>query len=290
MSEQRNEVAVALIVAEDGRLLLQLRDEAPGRAAAGRWGLFGGHIEPAERAADAVLRELDEELGWRPRHFEPYAVRAVESSEPGWAGLTSHVFAAHLDVPPDALTLGEGLALAFFAADALPENIVPEIVPLIEEFAASDAYARVRRSYAKIFTAGLLVDAEGRFLLQHRDDKPEIINPNLWATFGGHLEPYETPQDGFLREMEEELTWRPAESELFFAYICNCDGPEHLVYDFAAAVDVPKGRLEQHEGQGMGFFAPDALPATIVRETREEIRRFVASPRYAALIARAHRG
>ncbi len=278
-------IAVALIVAEDGRLLLQLRDNAPGRAAAGRWGLFGGHVEAGERPEDALLRELRDELGWRPTHFEPYVVRTVESSERAWQGLTSHVFAAHLDVPPEALVLGEGRDLALFPPGALPPAIVPGMASLIAEFAASATYARVRNSYAAIFTAGLLVDAAGRFLLQHRDDKPDIINPGLWATFGGHLEPYETPQDGFLREMEEELAWRPKHSELFAAFDCSCFGPPHLVYDFAAAIDVPHERLELHEGQGKDFFAPDALPPTIVPETRDEIRRFVASDRYRALSA-----
>jgi hypothetical protein len=43
-----------------------------------------------------------------------------------------------------------------------------------------------------------------------------------------------------------------------------------------------------HEGQAKAFFAPDALPPTIVPETREEIARFVASDRYLALSAIAH--
>lgn len=286
-----SDVAVALIVAEDGRLLMQLRDVAPGVAAPGRWGFFGGHSEPGERPADALLRELREELGWQPRHFEPYLTRAIErADEPAWRGLTSHVFAAHLDVTADALVLGEGQAAALFSPRALPDGIVSGIAPLIGEFAASEVYARVRRSYAQIFTAGLLVDGDGRLLLQHRDDKAWIINPGKWSTFGGHLEAYETPQDGFLREMQEELAWRPDQIELFYAYPCACDGPEHLVYDFAAAVDVPHAALQLHEGQGMAFFPPDALPAGIVPETRAEIARFVDSPRYAALVARARGG
>ncbi len=281
----REAVAVGLIVDNDGRLLLQLRDDRPGAPAAGMWGLFGGHIEDGERPAQAFLRELHEELGWRPRHFEPYAVREVDRD--GWRGVTSHVFAAHLDVPAAALVLGEGQALRSFAPHALPDGIVPGIVPLIHEFAASDAYARVRRPFERTFVAGLLVDARGRFLLQHRDDKPDIINPGKWATFGGHMEPYETPEEGFLREIEEELAWRPSRCELFYAYVCACDGREHLVYDFAAPVDVPPDALELHEGQDMGFFAPDALPDTIVPETREEIARFVASPRYEQFTAAA---
>ncbi|MHB8375628.1 MAG: NUDIX hydrolase [Dehalococcoidia bacterium] len=283
--EHREAVAVGLIVDDDGRLLLQLRDARPGLPAAGLWGLFGGHIEDGERPAQAFLRELHEELGWRPRHFEPYVVRDVDHD--GWRGVTSHVFAAHLDVAPGALVLGEGQAMRFFAPHALPDGIVPGLVPLIAEFAASDVYPRVRRHFERTFVAGLIVDARGRFLLQHRDDRPDIINPGMWSTFGGHLEPYETPEEGFLREIEEELAWRPSRCELFEAGVCACDGREHLVYDFAAPLDVSPDALELHEGQAMGWFSPDALPDGIVPETRGEIARFVASARYAHFTAAA---
>ena len=124
---------------------------------------------------------------------------------------------------------------------------------------------------------------------EHRDDKAWIINPGKWATFGGHLEPYETPEDGWLREMEEELSWRPTRCDMVWAFDCDCDGPVHLVYDFAAPLDVPADALEQHEGQGMGWFAPHALPGGIVPKTRDEITRFVASPRYQSLAAEAQR-
>ena len=42
----KRHVAVGLIVADDGRVLLQLRDDKPGLPGAGQWGFFGGHLEP----------------------------------------------------------------------------------------------------------------------------------------------------------------------------------------------------------------------------------------------------
>ena len=38
---------------------------------AGAWGMFGGHLEAGERPAAALLRELQEELGWRPTTSSP---------------------------------------------------------------------------------------------------------------------------------------------------------------------------------------------------------------------------
>lgn len=53
-------VAVALVDA-DGRVLLQQR--APGRQMEGLWEFPGGKIEQGELPEEALIRELDEELG-----------------------------------------------------------------------------------------------------------------------------------------------------------------------------------------------------------------------------------
>jgi 8-oxo-dGTP diphosphatase len=289
---RRAEVAVGLIVAGDGRLLLQHRDANPAITGADLWGLFGGHLEPGESASAAFLREMDEELGWRPRHFEHHLSRDIEyhAGEPGYSrdvAFTSHVFAAHLDVPLDRLTLGEGQAMALYAPDGLPEATVPGLAGVIEEFARSDAYKRVSRSYDNIFTLGLLVGADGRFLLQHRDDKPGIANPGMWGSFGGSLEPYETPEFGFLRELGEELQWQPPAIDLYMGLPYVQDGARRLVYAYAAPVDVPLESLVLGEGQALASFAPGALPENTVPALRALIDRFAASDVYREMIRRA---
>jgi 8-oxo-dGTP pyrophosphatase MutT (NUDIX family) len=271
----RREIAIGLIVAADGRLLLQLRDNKREVTGAGKWGFFGGHVEPGERPVEAFLREMDEELGWRPRHLERYTT--VEIDRDGWH-VTSHAFAAHLDVPLDALTLGEGQAMALFTADALPPETTPSVRPVIAGFAASDAYRRVRKRWDAVTATALIVDSAGRFLLQHRDDKPDIYNPGLWGSFGGTIEPYETPHDGLLRELQEELSWQPESIELYGAY--PYDGGKLLIYVSIVPIAVPIEQLVLGEGQGMAFFAPDALPQNTVPDLRALIERFARSGRY----------
>jgi 8-oxo-dGTP diphosphatase len=63
-------VAVALIDA-DGQVLVQKR--AANRSMAGLWEFPGGKVEPGERPEDALVRELDEELGIivRPDDLKP---------------------------------------------------------------------------------------------------------------------------------------------------------------------------------------------------------------------------
>ena len=279
---QQRAAAIGLIVAPDGRLLLQLRDDKPGLAGRNQWGFFGGRLDPGETPEQAFLREMDEELAWRPRHFEPYGARAVDHE--AWRVSTSHAFAAHLDAPVDTLTLGEGQALGLFAIDALPDDIVPIDEPFIAEFAASDAYKRVKRRWEIITAGGLLVDRQGRFLLQHRDDKPDIANPGRWGTFGGAIEPYETPAAGFRRELREELAWEPRSFALYASYPFDLAGHPQLIYMFSAVVDVRRDQLVLGEGQGFDFFAPDELPTAIVPELLGLIEGFVQTDDYRAML------
>jgi 8-oxo-dGTP diphosphatase len=51
----------AALVDSDRQVLLQRR--APGRAMAGLWEFPGGKVEDGERPEDALVRELEEELG-----------------------------------------------------------------------------------------------------------------------------------------------------------------------------------------------------------------------------------
>ncbi|TCT05885.1 8-oxo-dGTP diphosphatase [Tepidamorphus gemmatus] len=54
-------VAACALVDVDGRVLITRRPE--GKSMAGLWEFPGGKVEPGERPADALIRELAEELG-----------------------------------------------------------------------------------------------------------------------------------------------------------------------------------------------------------------------------------
>jgi 8-oxo-dGTP diphosphatase len=60
MNSDRPVVGVGAIVVDDGALLMVKRGLAP---AAGLWSIPGGRVEPGERLADAVTREVAEETG-----------------------------------------------------------------------------------------------------------------------------------------------------------------------------------------------------------------------------------
>jgi len=57
--------AVAAVIVVDGQYLLQLRDAKPGIFFPAHWGCFGGGVDPGETVEQALIRELEEELGAR---------------------------------------------------------------------------------------------------------------------------------------------------------------------------------------------------------------------------------
>lgn len=96
-----------------GRLLLQLRDNAPGVTFGGMIGLFGGDREVSETFRECAARELQEELSLSipPERLEHIAT--FKGIYPELPGLTVHeeVFQLH-EAPADELIVTEGSLLA----------------------------------------------------------------------------------------------------------------------------------------------------------------------------------
>lgn len=53
--------------------------------------------------------------------------------------------------------------------------------------------------------AGLIFTSDARYLMQLRDNNPQIHMPNNWALFGGHVELGEDDGTALRRELMEEL-------------------------------------------------------------------------------------
>ena len=105
----------------------------------------------------------------------------------------------------------------------------------------------------------LLLDSEGRFLLQHRDDTAPTY-PGYWGFFGGGIEGTETPLEAIRREAWEELRYKPAITNpiLTIDYKNFKTGRFGRKFYFSERC-LDASALQLHEGQNMGWFAlPEA--------------------------------
>ena len=110
------EVALAM-VEQDGRWLLQLRDDVSGIVAPGCWGLFGGHLDPGEHPEDALRRELLEEICWRVDQVQHrFTHRHPER--------VLHFFFTTLRDPLESLCLREGQDMVLASLDTLRQGRV----------------------------------------------------------------------------------------------------------------------------------------------------------------------
>jgi 8-oxo-dGTP pyrophosphatase MutT (NUDIX family) len=105
------EVALAMLHRQ-GRWLMQLRDDIPGIVAPGCWGLFGGHLDPGETAEQALRRELEEEISWRPQSMSFWMDHRNQRR-------LAHVFRVELTVPIAELRLREGQDMALITPEQL---------------------------------------------------------------------------------------------------------------------------------------------------------------------------
>ena len=118
--------AGAVIVLEDGRYLLQLRDLKPGIFYPGHWGLFGGAIDADETAEAALRRELREEIGLIAEDLHPLTEFSFTCGRHGRIDRYFYEVTIANEVLP-GLELREGAQMkAFTAASILSQ---PRVVP-----------------------------------------------------------------------------------------------------------------------------------------------------------------
>jgi 8-oxo-dGTP pyrophosphatase MutT (NUDIX family) len=111
-------------------------------------------------------------------------------------------------------------------------------------------------------SAALIVLENGSYLLQLRDDKPEIWYPGHWGCFGGAADAGEDPAETLRRELREELDLVIDEAQWFtrFAFDLRGIGSVECTRDYyvvpIAAAALARCRL----GEGAAF---RAFPAEV---------------------------
>lgn len=114
--------AAAIILLEDGRYLLQLRDDIESIWYPGHWGCFGGGVEPSEDSLAALQRELQEELAFTVDKAKASFFTELEFDLAG-LGLGRYYrkyYLIHMTCQEMAqLCLAEGEAVAAFDGDTI---------------------------------------------------------------------------------------------------------------------------------------------------------------------------
>ena len=136
--------AAAIILDEQGRVLLIRRGDGRG------WSLPGGIMEPGERIADCAAREAWEETGLE---VEPVHLVGIYS-DPEFmhitfpsgdqAHLVSATFACRVVGGSLRADGDESLEVAYFAPDALPEDLVCDHAIRIQDALSGREAAYVR--------------------------------------------------------------------------------------------------------------------------------------------------
>jgi 8-oxo-dGTP pyrophosphatase MutT (NUDIX family) len=148
-------------------------------------------------------------------------------------------------------------------------------------------------SQRKISAGVILVDVEGRVLMQLRDDDPSIMFPGHWGITGGAGIAGETPEQTARREVAEETGLTLGRISAFRAYYFQ-ETPEgtrsgarkrsadYELYLFHAACTTPAEELVCGEGRELRFFSPEEVAdAPIAYNHREVLDDFFGSTAYA---------
>jgi 8-oxo-dGTP diphosphatase len=94
-----------------------------------------------------------------------------------------------------------------------------------------------------------------RFLMQLRDNIPNIVYPGFWTFFGGHVEPGETPEVAVKREIFEEISYEMPFAEFFETQ----ETSQSIRHVFHAPLTVKLEDLVLNEGWDMGLWTIEEI-------------------------------
>ena len=109
-----------------------------------------------------------------------------------------------------------------------------------------------------------MLQRDGRWLMQLRDEIPTIVAPGGWGLFGGHLDPGETPEQALRRELLEEISWQPPAMELVMVHHIH----RRTAHVFLSELSVPLEQLQLLEGQDMALVSAEVLLVGAIWSTK----------------------
>jgi 8-oxo-dGTP pyrophosphatase MutT (NUDIX family) len=127
-----------------------------------------------------------------------------------------------------------------------------------------DGEAAPRLHPADAVAAVILVPGRG-YLLQRRDDRPDIFFPGHWGLFGGAIEPGESEEAALIRELAEEIGLALApDAARYFTRVDfdwnrpGCGRTTRAFFEVILAAETV-ALLTLHEGAEMRVIPPEAI-------------------------------
>ena len=124
-------------------------------------------------------------------------------------------------------------------------------------------------------SVGLLLEYDGKVVLQLRDNDPSIFFPGYWSIFTGKVKnsdrkrgPYTRFESAILREISEELGVKkdgkvidfvPNGLKLFYKGFYEDETQKCQQHVFSSVLHVPFEELVLREGQAMGLFGSEQI-------------------------------
>jgi 8-oxo-dGTP diphosphatase len=141
MQNPIREIAAAILIDTNGRILLQRRDDKPDILQPGKVGMFGGHREGDESFIGCVVREVAEEISCLVPAERFQHLLSLDGPDPDRSegGLKGELFIAY-DIPSDELTITEGKLLVIGPDDIskLRSELTPVTVIALDAFRGKD--------------------------------------------------------------------------------------------------------------------------------------------------------
>jgi 8-oxo-dGTP pyrophosphatase MutT (NUDIX family) len=126
-----------------------------------------------------------------------------------------------------------------------------------------------------VHVAVAILYQQNKFLMQLRDNIPNIIAPGCWALFGGHIEPGETPEIAVQREVMEEIGYELTAFSQFGIY----SDQKAVRYVFQAPLLVPLDQLVLSEGWDLDLLtAEDIQQGEYFSQKAGEVRPLATLP------------
>jgi 8-oxo-dGTP diphosphatase len=125
-----------LVVNEQRQILLFLRDDLPHIPYPNTWDVPGGHVEEGETAAQCIVREMKEEMGYDLEGLQIFSVKEFSDR-------VEHTFWKSADLNIDEISLQEGQCLKWFSEEeAKATALVYGFDEIVADFYAKAPFLR----------------------------------------------------------------------------------------------------------------------------------------------------